>query len=137
MRPFILPLFLLLTACATQQLDPAPDLNGYRQVEIISNSSNKRVLAPVAASANGATLDVQMPEGGTGQRLHVQADQCRNQGSDCVRSFALVGDLFAFQNRLKCFAEIRNDANSGYTGQSLQGLCQDPHGRSYSFTLTR
>jgi hypothetical protein len=137
MRSFILSLLLLLSACATQQLDPAPDLSGYRQVEIISNSSHKRVLAPVTASANGAQLELQMPEGGSGQRLHVQADQCRNQGSDCPRSFALVGDLYAFQNRLKCFAEIRNDANSGYTGQSLQGLCQDPHGRSYSFTLTR
>jgi hypothetical protein len=127
----------LLSACATQRLDPAPDLSSYQSVELISNSTGKRSHFPVRFIADGSYFE-SPGEAGAPQRLYLQAEACRNSSdAQCQRSYAITGDLSAFQTRMKCYAEVRNDAGIGYAGQALQGLCQDPHSRSYSFTISR
>lgn len=135
----------LLGACTTpaepnynpQNLTDTPDLSAFRQLEISANGTGKREAAPARYVANGAYLDVQLP-GNASQRLYVQVEQCRNSSDAyCPRSYVLNGDLTAFSSQLKCYIQIRNDANSGYLDQALQGLCQDQYRRSYSITISK
>ncbi|MYN11341.1 hypothetical protein [Pseudoduganella aquatica] len=112
-------------------------MSAYRSVELISNSSGKRANLPARFIAEGSYFELPGETGGS-QRLYLQAEACRNSSDAyCQRSYAITGDLDVFQTRLKCYAEVRNDSTTGYAGQALQGLCQDPHSRSYSFTISR
>jgi hypothetical protein len=87
---------------------------------------------------DGAYIEIHFPGIATSQRLFIQVEECRNSVDPlCQRRFVLSGDLFAFASRLKCYIQIRNDANSGYLGQALQGLCQDTNNRSFAITLSR
>lgn len=135
----------LFTACSTpaepnynpQNLNDTPDLSAFRQLELSANATGKREAAPVRYIANGAYLDVQLP-GSSAQRLYVQVEQCRNAADAyCPRTYVLSGDLAAFSSQLKCYIQIRNDANSGYLDQALQGLCQDQYRRSYAITISK
>jgi hypothetical protein len=135
----------VLAACATpaepdfnpQKLNDTPDLSAFQRIEISSNASRKRESAPSRYIANGAYLDVQFP-GASNQRLYVQVEECRDsRDAYCPRRYVLTGDLAAFSSQLKCYVQIRNDANSGYLDQALQGLCQDQFRRSYSITISK
>lgn len=137
----------LLCACATppapapdlnpQRLNNAPDLSAFRTVELSINGSGKRETAPARYVASGAYLDLSLPNASQ-QRLYVQVEECRNEADAlCARRYVLTGELSAFSSQLKCYVQIRNDANSGYLDQALQGLCQDQHRRSYSITVSK
>jgi hypothetical protein len=135
----------LIAACATppqpnenpQNLNDTPDLSAFRNVELSANSNGKRENAPARFVANGAYLDLQIPDANS-QRLYVQVEACRDSAdAHCARRYILSGELAAFSSKLKCYVPIRNDANSGYIGQALQGLCQDQHSRSYSITISK
>ncbi len=123
----------ILAACATppaqnenpQNLNDTPDLSAFHNVELSANSGGKREHTPARFVADGAYLDLQIPDANS-QRLYVQAEDCRNSADAyCARRYVLTGELTAFSSKLKCYVQIRNDANSGYIGQALQGLCQD------------
>lgn len=135
----------LVAACATpavpdpnpQRLNDAPDLSAFRRVELSPNANAKRESATASFVAGGAYLDVLLP-GAQAQRLYVQVEQCRNDADAyCPRQYALSGDLQAFSSQLKCYIQIRNDANSGYADQALQGICNDQYRRSYSITISK
>ena len=149
-------LFLLLSSCAQQSvknedpaaavsqqtnpqgLDVSPDLSSFRTLELISNSTSRRQSGQARFVAEGAYVEVRFPESSAAQRLFVQVEDCRNSPDPlCQRRFVLSGDLMAFASRLKCYIQIRNDSNSGYGGQALQGLCQDTNSRSFAVTLSR
>lgn len=141
----------VLAACATQnqgaagiyapppqQLESSPDLSMYRTLELTSNSTSKREVGEARFVADGAYVEVRLPGATTAQRLFIQVEDCRNSTDPlCQRRFVLSGDLSAFASRLKCYIQIRNDVNSGYVGQALQGLCQDTNSRSFAVTLSR
>lgn len=135
----------ILAACAAQpapnenpqNLNDTPDLSAFHNVELSANSGGKREHAPARFVADGAYLDLQIPDVSS-QRLYVQAEDCRNSAdAHCARRYVLTGELTAFSSKLKCYVQIRNDANSGYIGQALQGLCQDQYSRSYSITISK
>lgn len=142
---------LLLTSCASApdtppnltvapaaHLTDTPDLSPFSVLELSANSGARRASGQARFIPGGAYVDVRFPEVADSQRLFVQVEQCRNSVDPlCQRRFALTGDLFAFASRLKCYIQIRNDANSGYLGQALQGLCQDTNSRSFAVTLSR
>lgn len=133
----VLSLPLVLSSCASQRLDPAPDLSAYQSVELVANSTGKRANLPARFFADGSYFELPVETGGK-QRLYLQAEACRNSSDAyCQRSYAITGDLNVFQTRLKCYAEVRNDSGAAYAGQAMQGLCQDPHSRSYSLTISR
>lgn len=135
---FIFSLPFLASACATQKLDAAPDLSAYKTVELISNSGGQRSIIQAQYIEGAAYLELPSSAGAPNQRLYLQAEDCRAVADTaCQRSYAITGDLNVMQNRLKCYIEVRNDSSTAYSGQALQGLCQDPHSRSYSITLSR
>ena len=136
---------VLVAACATpaapdsnpQNLNDTPDLSAFRRVELNANATGKHESAGASFVATGAYLDVSLA-GAQTQRLYVQAEQCRNDANaDCPRQYALSGELNAFSSQLKCYIQIRNDANSGYSGQALQGICNDQYRRSYAITISK
>jgi hypothetical protein len=146
----VLCLSILLSACAvqdpypaqerysTQELNPAPDLSGYQSVELAANGNTNRITLPARYIAEASYIEVAGTEASGPQRLYIHVEQCRNSDDAfCPRSYALSGNLQAFQTRLKCYIEIRNDSGGAYAGQALQGLCQDIHSRSYSITIAR
>lgn len=135
----------LLCGCATppainsnpQNLNNGPDLSAFRTVELSSNASGKHETVSARFVPGGAYLDLQLPAA-TQQRLYVQPQECRNDSDPfCSRRFVLTGELAAFGSQLKCFVEIRNDANSIYLDQALQGLCHDQYRRAYSITISK
>jgi len=135
----------LLCACATspapnqnpQNLNSAPDLSAFQHVELTANTSHERLDASARFIASGAYLDVLFPAPSP-QRLYAQPQECRNDGDAfCARRFILSGELDAFSSQLQCYIEIRNDANSAYFDQALQGLCHDQYRRSYSIMVSK
>jgi len=135
----------LLCACAAppavnsnpQNLNNGPDLSAVRTVELSANSSGKRETVAAYFVPGGAYLELQIPAAGQ-QRLYVQPQECRNDSDAlCSRRFVLTGELAAFGSQLKCYVEIRNDANSVYLDQALQGICQDQYRRAYSITISK
>lgn len=136
---------VLLCACATppasdpnpQKLNNAPDLSAFQHVELTANASHERLDVAARFITTGAYLEVLFPVPGP-QRLYAQPQDCRNDADAfCVRRFVLSGELVAFSSQLQCYLEIRNDANSAYFDQALQGLCQDQYRRSYSITVSK
>jgi hypothetical protein len=136
----------LLCACATppeapynpQNLNDTPDLSAFHTVELSPNAGGKREILEARYVADGAHLAVYNAVAGGPERLYVQAEECRNSNdADCPRRFILTGNLSAYGSTLKCYIQVRNDSNSGYTGQALQGLCQDKFSRSYSITISK
>lgn len=136
----------LLSACNSvppqpdpnpQHLNDTPDLSSFRRIELSSNGNGQRLAAATHFAPNGGYLEVALPET-NGQRLYVQVEECRaSADAHCPRSYVLSGELSAFSSRLKCYVGIRNDANSGYANQALQGLCQDQYRRAYSITVSK
>jgi hypothetical protein len=119
-------------------LDQSPDLSAYRTLEIASNTTSVREADRIQFVADGAYLEVRRSDADTPQRLYIQPDDCRNSvDSLCQRRFVVSGDVMAFASHLKCYIQIRNDTGIGYTGQALQGLCQDSYSRSFAITLSR
>ena len=134
---FVLCAFLLC-ACAApnpQHLSDTPDLSAFHTVEIQTNAADARRETVAAYFVPlGAYLEL---ESGAG-RLYVQVEQCGNDADPlCQRRYMLSGDISLRSTPLKCYVQIRNDANSGYAGQALQGLCQDSYRRSYSITVSK
>lgn len=126
------------TIAPVANLTDTPDLSAFSVLELRANSGARHASGQARFHPAGAYLEVRMPEAADSQRLLVQVEECRNAADPfCQRRFALSGDLFAFASRLKCYIQIRNDANSGYPGQALQGLCQDSNSRSFAVTLSR
>lgn len=135
----------LFGACSTppqpdyhpQNLNDTPDLSAFHRIELTANSNSQHQAAAAHFVAAGSYLDVELP-GSESQRLYVQVEECRaSADAYCPRSYVLSGELSAFSSRLKCYIGIRNDANSGYLNQALQGLCQDQYRRSYSITISK
>jgi hypothetical protein len=121
-----------------QKLDGAPDLSAYRTLEVTSNSTSKREVGEVRFVMDGAYFEAYLPGATSVHRMFIQVEDCRNSTDPiCQRRFVISGDLSAFSSRLKCYIQIRNDSNSGYFGQALQGLCQDTNSRSFAITLSR
>lgn len=87
--------------------------------------------------ANGqAQFEVTRPDGTPVGRLHVQADECRDDPSaGCERRFIITGRLQAFGANLSCVVPVRNDVNVGYGSQTLSGLCQSQYGRAYTLQM--
>ncbi|MFA9217234.1 MAG: hypothetical protein ACEQSK_09025 [Sphingomonadaceae bacterium] len=135
-----------LSACATPpalppappSLSDSPDLSAYRTLEIQSNANAKRQVLAARFVAAGAYLELEPAPNGASQRLYIQVEQCANDADpQCPRRYMLNGDIQALASPLKCYIQIRNDVNSGYLGQALQGLCQDSYHRSYSATISK
>ncbi len=69
-------------------------------------------------------------------RLFIAPDTCRNDDSpDCVRRYVMSGQLADSADNLHCFVQIRNDTNTGYSGQALTGICRDKTARMFEIKL--
>ena len=148
---YVISIFLLalLTGCTTQNLkffesapknslylNDTPDLSHYKKLEITSKETSKREVIATHFVKEGAYLTASFDKA-VDQRLYVQVEECRNSADAlCKRRFFLSGDLMAFGSPLRCYIQIRNDLTSGYSGQALQGYCQDNLGDTFSTMLS-
>jgi hypothetical protein len=121
-------------------LELAPALSRYANFELIANFTATNQIEKTSGLANYDQSSVtfrltKAPDNLVG-RLFVQPQTCRDDPNpSCKRQYAITGEINALGSRLNCFIPIRNDALTGYAGQSLTGICQDPYGRSFTLTL--
>ncbi|MEI7456601.1 MAG: hypothetical protein WCK93_07715 [Nitrosomonadales bacterium] len=141
---------LLLTACASASsvsakqnigvIDVSPKMAHYTQFDLVSQSSGsaeeQKISGTLLYKPTSAYFEVRTNENSNVDRLFIQPDECRDDASpDCQRRFVISGRLAAFKTSLNCYIQVRNDTSTGYSGQSIAGLCQDRNRRSYSITL--
>lgn len=117
-------------------MNDTPDISPYKKLEVISKENSKRELIATNFIKEGAYLTASFDNNAVDQRLYVQVEECRNSADAlCKRRFFLSGDLMAFGSPLRCYIQIRNDLTSGYSGQALQGYCQDNRGDTFAIVV--
>lgn len=122
-----------------QMLSATPDLSPYVRIELYAQGAGS-IESPVQLQSQfargAAQFEVTRSDGSPAGRLHVQADECRDDpNAACERRFVINGRLQAFGANLSCVVPVRNDVNVGYGSQTLSGLCQSQFGRAYTLQL--
>ena len=149
----VLGIAMLMSACTTPQPTPpqslpppnellelSPVLSHYGNFELSSNTTStkqpQKLTGNISFSSDSVSFVVSENPDRVIGRLFVQPEVCRDDpSSDCMRHYVISGKILALDADLHCYIPIRNDTLTGYVGQSLTGICQDPYGRSFSITL--
>jgi hypothetical protein len=124
-----------------EPLEIAPDaLQHYRTFSVVPLSNSRTVPGErhgrLAFNAETAAMEVYDTTNGLLGRLFIAPDTCRNDDSpDCVRRYVMSGQLADSADNLHCFVQIRNDTNTGYSGQALTGICRDKTARMFEIKL--
>lgn len=128
------------TAPIGEPLNIAPALQHYRTFSVVPLSNSKTEPGErhgrLAFNAETAAMELYDTTNGPLGRLFIAPDTCRNDDSpDCVRRYVMSGQLADSADNLRCFVQIRNDTNTGYSGQALTGICRDKTARMFEIKL--
>jgi hypothetical protein len=147
--------FSLLAGCAHQSvatldsvqaaptgepLDIAPEMQYYRMFRMVPLATSRtmpgEMQGRLAFNANSAAIEMYDTANVFLGNLFIAPEVCRNDDStDCVRRYAMSGQLADSAGSLRCYVQIRNDTKTGYTGQALTGVCRDNTSRMFEIKL--
>jgi hypothetical protein len=136
----VAPVAIAPTAQTGEPLDIAPEMQHYRKFSVIPLATSKtgsgEMRGRLAFNADAATIELYDDGSGLLGRLFIAPESCRNDDSpDCVRRYAMSGQLTDSAGNLRCYVQIRNDTKTGYAGQALTGICRDNTGRVFEIQL--
>lgn len=127
-------------AFAGEPLEIAPALQHYRRFTVVALGSSRTESGErqgrLAFNPDSAAMDLYDTSDAYLGRLFIAPEVCRNDDSpDCVRHYAMSGQLTESAGSLRCYVQIRNDTNTGYLGQALTGICRDNTARRFEIKL--
>jgi hypothetical protein len=123
-----------------EPLDITPEMQHYRMFSVVplatSRTGTGEMRGRLAFNADAAAIEMYDAANGLLGRLFIAPESCRNDDSpDCVRRYAMSGQLADSADNLRCYVQIRNDTKTGYAGQALTGICRDNAARMFEIKL--